>query len=371
MATGPTAVPSYIIGSEPNVHFTPIVTSGESLPSGAIFAGIPDGLGAFDNGDGTFTVLVNHEISSGGLVQDHGGTGAYIDVLTIDSSTLQIVADHDAIQHVFLWNGTGYVETAGVSFSRFCSGDLPATSALYNSATGAGTQQHIYLTGEENGFEGKATATIVDGVGAGNTYELGYLGNMAYENIVANPTEQQKTVVALTDDGTNGQVYIYVGEKSTSGDVIQQAGLSGGSFYGIQVAGLDSNNEQQATAANGSFSLVAVNGGDVSALNGATIDSMSETAGVTTFLRPEDFSWDPQNPSVAYFATTNSFTGISRIYQLTFADIAHPELGGTIQAVVESDDYGAHMFDNLTVSDGKVIVQEDPGGNDYVARLGI
>jgi hypothetical protein len=83
MATGPTAVPSYIIGSEPNVHFTPIVTSGESLPSGAIFAGIPDGLGAFDNGDGTFTLLVNHEISSGGLVQDHGGTGAYIDVLTI------------------------------------------------------------------------------------------------------------------------------------------------------------------------------------------------------------------------------------------------------------------------------------------------
>ena len=26
--------------------------------------GIPDGLGAFDNGDGTFTVLMNHELGN-------------------------------------------------------------------------------------------------------------------------------------------------------------------------------------------------------------------------------------------------------------------------------------------------------------------
>jgi Ca2+-binding RTX toxin-like protein len=368
MATGPsTSTDPFLIASEPNVHFTSIVTSGDALPSDGVFGGIPDGIGAFDNGDGTITVLVNHELTNAqGIVRDHGSVGAYIDVLTIDKATLQVTAADDAIQHVFLWNGSGYTEST-VTFSRFCSGDLPATSALYNSATGAGTQQHIYLTGEENGFEGKPTATIVDGAGAGNTYELASLGNMAFENVVANPTEQQKTVVALTDDGTNGQVYIYVGEKSTSGDVIQQAGLSGGSFFGIKVTGI--TDEQNGAAANGNFTLEAINGGDVSALSGAQIDAQSELAGVTSFLRPEDFSWDPQNPNVAYFNATNSFDGTSRIYQLTFTDISHPELGGSIQAVVESSDYGAHMFDNLTVNDGKVIVQEDPGGNNYVARV--
>jgi Ca2+-binding RTX toxin-like protein len=270
------------------------------------------------------------------------------------------------MQHVYLWNGTDYVGST-TTFARFCSGDLPATSALYNSATGAGTQQHIYLTGEESGTEGRATATIVDGTGAGNTYELPALGNLAYENVVANPTEQQKTIVAMDDDGQNGQVYIYVGEKQTTGSAIAQAGLSSGSFYGIKVAGVA--DEQNGAPANGTFTLQTINGGDVSGLTGAQIDAQSEAAGVTSFLRPEDFSWDPQDPSVAYFTTTNSFSGVSRIYQLTFTDISHPELGGTIQAVVQSSDYGAHMFDNLTVADGKVIVQEDPGNNAYVARV--
>src|SRR5262245_65161967 len=41
-------------------------------------AGIPDGMGAVDNGDGTFTLLVNHELASTvGVVRDHGGTGAF------------------------------------------------------------------------------------------------------------------------------------------------------------------------------------------------------------------------------------------------------------------------------------------------------
>jgi len=33
-----------------------------------------DGLGAFDNGDGTFTVLMNHELQPAlGIVREHGG----------------------------------------------------------------------------------------------------------------------------------------------------------------------------------------------------------------------------------------------------------------------------------------------------------
>ena len=60
----------YLLPSEPNVRFTAIVTVGDALPGGGVFAGIPDGLGAFANGDGTITVLVNHELrDSAGIVQ--------------------------------------------------------------------------------------------------------------------------------------------------------------------------------------------------------------------------------------------------------------------------------------------------------------
>jgi serralysin len=375
MPTGPSTTTSpYLIAAEPNVRFTSVITAGDPLPDGSVFAGVPDGIGAFDNGDGTITVLINHELGSGaGIVRDHGSTGAFVDRLVIDKATLEVVDADDLIQTVNLWNDATDTYVAGTTaFSRFCSGDLPATSALYNAADGLGTQVHIYLTGEESTPEGRATATIATGANAGTLYELPYLGNMAFENVVANPYQQNKTIVALSDDSSLpnglGQVYIYVGEKQAAGTEIEQAGLSGGAFYGIKVTGVTA--ESNGSPIDGSFSLEAIGpDGDVSNLTGAQIESESITDGVTAFLRPEDFAWDPDNPSVAYFATTNSFTGVSRIYQLTFTDIEHPELGGTIQAVVESDDYGAHMFDNLTVGDGKVIVQEDPGNNAYVARV--
>lgn len=39
------------------------------------------------------------------------------------------------------------------------------------------------------------------------------------------------------EDGTPGQVYVYVGDKTNSGSVIDQAGLTNGSLYGVKVTG--------------------------------------------------------------------------------------------------------------------------------------
>lgn len=375
MPTGPsTSIDPFLLASEPNVRIVSIVTTGDPLPGDGVFGGIPDGIGAFDNGDGTITVLVNHELgSSAGLLRDHGSTGAYIDKLIIDANTLQVVGADDLIRTVMKWDdATDTYVNATSAFNRFCSGDLPATSALFNSANGLGTEIRIYLTGEENTPEGRATATIVTGPNAGAIYELPFLGNLAFENIAANPFAQDKTIVALSDDSSppsgNGQVYIYIGQKQSTGAEIEKAGLSGGDFYGIKVTGVTA--ETNGSPINGSFTLNEIGaGGDVSNMTGAQIEAESNAEGVTAFLRPEDFAWDPDNPSVAYFTTTNSFSGVSRVYQLTFNDISNPAAGGTIEAVVESDVLGAHMFDNLAVANGKVIIQEDPGNNAYLARV--
>ena len=53
---------------------------------------------------------------------------------------------------------------------------------------------------------------------------------MSYENLVASPLAQDKTIVVSLDDGLNGQVYIYVGDKQATGTEIEKAGLSGGLF---------------------------------------------------------------------------------------------------------------------------------------------
>src|SRR5580765_5208661 len=51
----------YLVRTTPGIVTTSVLTTGDSV-DGYRMAGIPDGLGAFDNGDGTFTVLMNHEI---------------------------------------------------------------------------------------------------------------------------------------------------------------------------------------------------------------------------------------------------------------------------------------------------------------------
>lgn len=366
MATGPsTTTDPFLLALEPNVTITSILTTGDALTGSTtgVFGGIPDGIGAFDNGDGTVTVILDHEIASGGSVRDHGGTGAYIDTIIIDKATLAVVGGDDAMKTVNLWNGTQYV-AGTTNFSRFCSGDLADKTAYFNAATGAGTDARIFLTGEESGVEGRAVATIVSGANAGTAYELPALGNLSFENLTANPFAQNKTIVAATDDGQNGQVYIYVGTKQATGTDIDKAGLTNGSLFGIKVSGF--TDETNLNAANGTFSLEQIV--DAANKTGAQIDAASESQGVTSFLRPEDSAWDPEHPNVLYFTTTNSFTGNSRLYKATFADITNPQAGGTIEAVLDGSE-GQKMFDNLTVAHGKVILQEDPGNQDYIAKV--
>src|SRR6266516_4661690 len=63
-STGPSSSQSpYLVRSQPGVVLRSIVTVGDAVPKvgGGSYrmVGSPDGLGAYDNGDGTFTVLMN------------------------------------------------------------------------------------------------------------------------------------------------------------------------------------------------------------------------------------------------------------------------------------------------------------------------
>jgi hypothetical protein len=205
----------YVLPVASGVQTKSVLTTPDII-TGYKMCGTPDGLGAFDNGNGTFTLLMNHEFQpTSGIIRAHGATGAFISKWIINKSNLSIVSGSDLIQNVRLWSGSGYTTFNAASpstlarFNRFCSADLPAISAFYNSTTGNGTQERIYMNGEESGDEGRAFANIITGANEGTSYELPYLGKFSHENSVANPATGDKTVVAGLDDVAGGQVYLY------------------------------------------------------------------------------------------------------------------------------------------------------------------
>jgi len=287
--TGPSSSQTpYLIPSTPDVQIASILSVGDQVgvkdgPAGFVgqpwrMAGIPDGLGAFDNGDGTMTVLMNHELpNTTGLPREHGSAGSFVSQLVVDTDTLQVVSAGDLVQRVFVYDTTtdSYraATAAEATFNRLCSADLAPASAFYDAATGLGTTERIYLNGEESGPPfgdyGRAFAHIVMGTEAGDSYELAKLGNMAFENSLANPNSGAKTVVVVTDDATPGEVYLYVGTKQASGTTIEKAGLTNSLLFGIVASFGD---DTSATPAPATFTLVAQGaGGDVSELDGAAL----------------------------------------------------------------------------------------------------
>jgi hypothetical protein len=374
--------------------FASILTVGESGASGEVMCGIPDGLGAYDNGDGTFTLLMNHELGSGaGKSRAHGSVGAFVSRLVINTSTLAVQSITDLNQgttSIMLWNGTGWM-AGTTAYNRLCSADLPAATAYYNAATGKGTQNRIFMNGEEAGAEGRAFAHVATGTAAGTSWQLPHLGRASWENQVACPKAQDKTVVIGMDDATPGQVYVYVGEKRSAGTDIEKAGLVGGRLYGVRAnaTAVELEDENGGTAgkptigsiakgSSASFALVEL--GDVSGLSGAQLQTLSTTKGVTEFLRPEDGSWDPVHPADFYFVTTHRYdqtkdasgaqTAATRLWRLRFNDIADPAAGGSVTLLLDGSEADTQMLDNICVDTyGRIILQEDPGGNARASRI--
>ncbi len=372
--TGPSSSKTpYLEVTVPGAKTTSLITVGDSIGSYKM-VGIPDGTGAFDNGNSTFTMLVNHELGNTvGVARAHGQKGAFVSKWVINKSDLSLVSGSDLIKNVNLWNGTGYTTyntgnpSALIAFSRFCAGDLPEVSAFYNAATGLGTQERIFMNGEESGAEGRAFGHIATGTNAGTSYELPYLGKFSWENSVASPKASNKTIVAGMDDATPGQVYFYIGTKTNTGTEIEKAGLSGGKLFGVKVTGLLTEVSGSVPTAGTAFTLFDL--GTVQGTTGAALNTASDAAGVTTFLRPEDGAWDPSSPADFYFVTTNSFTAPSRLWKLHFTDINNPEQGGTITAVLDGTE-GPKMMDNLCFDNyGHIMIQEDPGGQTYLAKI--
>lgn len=343
-------------------------------------AGIPDGMGAYDNGDGTMTLFVTHEhvSTANGINHAHQPAGVvggsyvsrWIVKTTPGADFLRVTDGQDLMTSIATSTVGGGSLT---NFNRFCSADLALQSAFYNAATGLGTTERIFITGEESGSNGRMVAM---GAVERKGYELPAFNPLqgGWETGCARPFASDTTLVIGTSDGGANRVFMYLGTKLAKGNVAEKAGLLNGVGYGVQVQvdGVNFATENRALC-------FATSG---TPIYSATFTfAAGGTAAGTTFLRPEDGAFDPSNPADFYFVTTDRIDNIeaggtqigsSRLFRLHFSDVNNPLAGGTIDALLDGTDI-MNMGDNLCVFNDiqggtRVIIQEDSGNSSHNAK---
>ena len=403
--------PIYVLSSSSSVTVTEIATTGDSFGS-YILPGAPDGMGAFKNSDGTITLLSNHEVALYDPIGKAGAkaTGTYgssISKMIYDPNSGKITSAQPLIKDITYYNyntakwQANYLNTAPTGtpsdfvysptsisaifqngLNRFCSASLVPAGGLKSGSLGYNGA--VFLTGEEgSGDYSRAFAFDMDG----NGVQLPHFGLVQYENFLVAPNTGKNTVVMANEDNgaTTSQAYMYVGTKTSKGNFADKSGFTNGNLYTFVVENADTDNIFRSLygknkAANVSFNKVPTD------QKFSTTANEAQRLG-TTFSRIEDGEFDPKNHNIYYFITTESNKNASSttpnpatptvsrdggaLWKLTFKDVSKPLLGAKLEMLLDGSEVPyLSKPDNLAIDEsGYLLMQEDPGGNDHVARV--
>lgn len=390
-----TTVEPYVIPVAARVNIVSHLTV-DDLPAmnGYRMVGIPDGLGAFRRGD-KVVVFMNHELTeSAGITRRHGERGAFVSRMVIDPASGSALRGSDLIERVRYYDySTGsYADTPGApegatyghtaAFSRFCSASLTGFRQLFNGATRNGYRGRLYFVNEEFGDEGRSFAVTR----AGRAYQLPRLGLFSWENTLVADNSSDTTVVMGNEDANPGQLRVYIGRKQPTGRAIDKAGLTNGRLFVLDTVNesVSTDAEFRATYGKGEPAAVQFDAGEEIdwRKNGVAQNAEAAAKGLS-LNRIEDGEFDPNNKDDYYFLTTEGGStapnpaepGNPRdgggLWRLRFADVERPHLGATLTLLLDGSEAPyLSKPDNMTIDDeGNLLIQEDPGGNDHIARI--
>ena len=340
--------------------------------------GIPDGLGAHPNGDGTSTLFMNHELGftvlSEPVVGGPKNRGAFVSQWTLD-------ADGDPVAgkraYDWIYDEDTFVGPAPVvgneaqmprQFARFCSGFLAGPAN--------GFDRYMYLTNEEadspSTFDGMGGLSVA--IFDGELHTLPKLGRFSKENTVVQPGAGTRTVIFPTEDGPatlDNQLYMYVGKKDKTkhASALSRNGLDKGKLYVFR--SLDPTRNSERTFTSGSVAGEWVEIPNAEEFTDTQLEAAVDAAGAMTFVRPEDGAFNPNNRHEFIFDTTGSSSGaddgvneLGRVYSLRL-DPHNPINPATLSVVVNADAVVAAggdtaiAPDNLDVSGRYLMVNED------------
>jgi Alkaline phosphatase PhoX len=374
----------YTVGIADGYQTKRLISAGDTVPETSSpgkqyqMVGIPDGLGAHSNPDGTKTIFMNHELTSSTVseptIGDPLNRGALVSKLIVDAEG-NVLSGERAYDSVFNENEfVGPAAAVGNStrpFSRFCSGHLGGPAD--------GLDRWIYFTNEEEGtpansFDGKGGLTVA--ITDNTLYTLPKLGRFAWENSILQPNHGTQTVIMSMEDGPaaldagveNSQVYMYVGKKdrSSGAGVLRRNGLDNGELYVLVPS--DPSNSSEAAFASGSIEVEWALIPDADELDEAQLEAASDAVGAIRFGRPEDGAFNKRDRDEYFFVTTGEASGgantLGRLYSLRL----HPgnvTKGGTLSVVYNADTViaaGGDIAispDNIDVSENYLMINED------------
>jgi muconolactone delta-isomerase len=326
--------------------------------------GIPDGLGAHPNGDGTSTLYMNHELNFTALSEPVVGgpknRGAIVSQWTLDADG-DPVAGRRAYDQIYAENTllgpapvVGNEAQMPRQFARFCSGFLAGAAN--------GFDRPIYLTNEESGgaesFDGRGGQSVA--IFDNELHTLPKLGRFNKENSVVQPTQGTQTVIFPNEDGPptlDNQLYMYVGNKdrSAGASVLARNGLDNGTLYVFRSLDPARNSERSFTSGSVTGEWVPIPNAE--ALTDVELEAASDAAGAMTFVRPEDGAFNPNNRHEFFFDTTGSSSGadegvneLGRLYSLRL----HP--GNPLKPATLSIAYNA---DTVVAAGGDIAISPD------------
>ena len=397
--------PQYILPVASGVEIKPLAYAGDKITS-TVVRGVPDGMGAYKNAAGDVTLLSVHEIPSySPLAQLSKSStsqwGVSITEFNYSTKSGKITSAKNFIKDIkyFNYNTGVYGDTpiggapAGTTkgldwnISRFCSATLVQAGdlAFKDGATTYGYEGGVFLSGEEDGDNGYARGFAFDMDGHG--IQLPRMGLASWENLMPNLKPGINTVIMGNEDGsaTDSQLFMYVGKKTTSGTFADKAGLTNGDLHVLSIPEIANDNAFRAKY--GKNKAVDVEFKKTIWNADIATQQKDHAAQGTEMSRVEDGEWDPTNPNVFYFVTTesNKDSGATKpnpaeptfsrdggaLWRLTFVDGQKPELGAKIEMLLDGTEVPyLSKPDNIAVTqNGVVMIQEDPGNNGHVSRI--
>jgi Alkaline phosphatase PhoX len=394
VAAASTSVKPYVVAVGDEYEVGALFSANDTVPvlggSGTYrMVGIPDGLGAHDNGNGTSTLFMNHELGNAAQSEPYvGGTknrGAIVSKWILDADG-DPIAGKRAYDKVYvgdtLVGDAATTANATPAFTRFCSGSLAGPAQ--------GFDRWIYFANEESStqptFDGKGglAVAIFENNGVGEAHGLPALGRFAWENSLVQRHTGDRTVIMGMEDGNssqipgndNSQLYMYVGTKDRSpgATVLERNGLVGGTLYVFRSTNETRNSEYAFRNGTLAGEWVAIPG--AGGMSGAQLEAASDAAGAMTFARPEDGAFNPNQDDEYFFVTTGDVpssgedTGnaLGRLYSLRL-NPSDPAKNATLSVVFNADEViaaGGDIAispDNIDASTEYLMINEDGTGS--------